>query len=126
MSLLGALGRLLGRITCGIRTGVAWVVRGVAGATHRVIVIIARARRLLANRWAEDYAFRRTVLAAQAAVIATLLPHPAVAAALAAVVADRPRMGHRPQFDDDEDDWPRRESRPWRDTSTGPLWNGYI
>ena len=125
MGLLRALGRLVFGTVSALRRGLVWVVRGIAGAGHRTVLIIVKASRILWQRWDEDLTFRRTLLASGAAIIATLLPHPAIAAALAAVVADRPRMGRRPLFDEDEDqDWPRRESHSWRDSSAGSLWTG--
>ena len=121
-----------------LRRAWAWVSRLVHRVAHlgtqaarlagtRTIAITRNARERLAERWQSDGSYRRTLIAALSAIAATLLPHPAIAAALAAVVADRPRMGRRPLFDEDEDqDWPRRESHSWRDSSAGSLWTGYL
>jgi hypothetical protein len=76
------------------------------------------ARQRLIQRWQDDSTYRRTLIAALSALAATLLPHPAAAAALGALVAERPtRTTHRrdPFLDDDEDAYPPRRAPldPW-------------
>jgi hypothetical protein len=78
------------------------------------------------TRVAADRTYRRTLSTAVAALVSTLLPHPAIAAAVAVWVADPPRPRLRPvppqsrygieDEDDDGDDPP-----PWRPRPT--LWD---
>jgi hypothetical protein len=97
-------------------------------AGTRTITFTRNARDRLAERWQSDSSYRRTLIAALSAIAATLLPHPAAAAALGALVAERPvRPSHRrdPFFeDDDEDDYPPRRAPldPWA-PSPRRLWD---
>ena len=117
----------------------AWIIRlthraaqvtahGLSSAGTRTITLARASRERLIGRWHTDSTYRRTLLAAISAIAATLLPHPATAAALGALVAERPvRPSHRrdPIFeDDDEDDYtPRRAPLdPWA-PSPRRLWD---
>jgi len=116
-----------------VRRAWAWVTRltrrvtrvGVQTARSagtRTISFVRNAVQRLAVRWHSDSAYRRTLLAALTAVTATLLPHPVAAAAVGALVAERPgRPAYRrdpflDEDDEDEDYAPRRATRsadPW-------------
>ena len=97
-------------------------------AGTRTITFTRNARDRLAERWQSDGSYRRTLIAALSAIAATLLPHPAAAAALGALVAERPvRPSHRRDLffeDDDEDDFPPRRAPldPWA-PSPRRLWD---
>jgi hypothetical protein len=118
-----------------LRRAWAWISRLV----HRVAQLGTQAARLagtrtttftrnakdrLAERWQCDGSYRRTLIAALSAIAATLLPHPAAAAALGALVAERPvRPSHRREpFS--EDDYPPRRTPldPWA-PSPRRLWD---
>ena len=122
-----------------LRRAWAWASRLVQRVAHlgvqaarlagaRTITFTRDARERLAERWRSDGAYRRTLIAALSAIAATLLPHPAAAAALGALAAERPaRPSHRrdPFFeDDDEDDYPPRRAPldPWA-PSPRRLWD---
>jgi hypothetical protein len=106
-------------ILAALRRAFAWVARVARRLTTRTTLTVRAARARLADRWHADSTYRRTIVAALSALSATLLPHPAAAAALGALVADHPSRTHhrsgRELFleDYDEDDYPpRRPSRP--------------
>ena len=106
-ALLQALRGLLRRIT-GVLRRVGHVVVAVTAAGVARIRDAARSagsRHL--DRWADDGTYRRTLAAALVAIGTTLLPHAAVAAALAALVAEVTTTGYRtsrPSWDDEDDD----------------------
>jgi hypothetical protein len=96
-------------------------------ARTRTITFTRNARQRLAERWQSDRSYRRTLIAALSAIAATLLPHPAAAAALGALVAERPvrpSHGRDPFLEDDEDDYPPRRAPldPWA-PSPRRLWD---
>ena len=122
-----------------LRRAWAWVSRVVHRVAHlgtqaarlagtRSITFARNTRDRLAQRWQSDGSYRRTLIAALSAVAATLLPHPAAAAVLGALVAERPvRPSHRRDpflEDDDEDDYPPRRAPldPWT-PSPRRLWD---
>lgn len=123
-----------------LRRALAWVRRVMHRVAHpcaeaariagtRTIAFTRNGRERLAERWQSDGSFRRTLIAALSAVAATVLPHPAAAAALGALVAERPvrPTRHREPFLDDEeedDDYVPRRSRldPWA-PSPRRLWD---
>lgn len=85
------------------------------------------------DRWADDTAYRRTLAAALVAIGSTLLPHAAVAAALAALVAEATDTTgfrtSRPTWDDEDDEtYPRWSNSHAGSTSRpgygrGRLWD---
>jgi hypothetical protein len=95
----------------------------------RTVTFVRTAIERLADRWHADSTYRRTLLAAIAAVTAVVVSHPVAAAALGALVAERPTRAayRRDPFideDDDEDYVSRRPSRPadpWA-SAPRPLW----
>ena len=99
-----------------------------ASTGTRTIAFTRTARERLTSRWHTDGTYRRTLIAALSAITATLLPHPAAAAALGALLAERPvRSTPRrdPFLDDfDEDDYPPRRAPldPWT-PSPRRLWD---
>lgn len=82
--------------------------RALGSVGRRVFLFLRHGVERVSDRWDEDGGFRRTLSAAITAITATAIPHPAVSAALGALLADRPR---RPtsfdRFDDEDDDYPR-------------------
>lgn len=113
----------IGRRVAHVGTAAAQVV---SSRTH-TFAINAHGR--LVSRWQTDGAYRRTVIAAISAITATLLPHPAAAAAIGALIAERPvRVATRrdpflDDYDEDEEYSPRRTPlAPW---TPGPrrLWD---
>jgi hypothetical protein len=98
-----------------------------ATATARTVEFARSSRSRLTARWHTDSSYRRTLIAAVAAITATLLPHPAVAAAIGALIAERPTRStarHDPFLDEfDEDDYPPRRAPadPW--ASPRRLWD---
>ena len=81
-----ALGLVVKRLAARVGT---WVARLASRAAARYASRLSR----LSQRWHADSVYRRTLVAAISAISATVLPHPAAAAAVGALLADRP---HRP------------------------------
>jgi len=94
---------------------------GLRAAGRRVFVFLQTGLHRVTHRWREDSLFRRTLTAAVTAITSTAIPHPAVSAAVGALLTERPhrsRTGYD-SFDEDEDDYPRRD---WP-TSPNRLWD---
>jgi hypothetical protein len=72
-------------------------------ASARTVAAAGAAKERLGRRWHSDTTYRRTLIAALTAITATLLPHPAAAAALGALLVERPTRpspGRDPFLDD--------------------------
>jgi len=127
-ALLRSLRRVWARISRLVHRVAHVSTQAVRLAGTRTITFTRNARDRLAERWQSDGSYRRTLIAALSAVAATLLPHPAAAAVLGALVAERPvRPSHRRDpflEDDDEDDYPPRRAPldPWT-PSPRRLWD---
>jgi hypothetical protein len=110
-------------------TGSVAQIARIAGT--RTVTFVRTAVERLTERWHTDSSYQRTLLAALAAITAVVVPHRAAAAALAALIADRPtRPAYRRDLflDDDgedEDYPPRRPTRPADPWTPGPrrLWD---
>lgn len=97
----------------------------------RTVTFVRTSAVQLVDRWHTDTAYRRTLLAALAAITAVVVPHPVAAAALGALVAERPaRPAYRRDLfldEDDEDEGypPRRPTRPADPWAPSPrqLWD---
>lgn len=104
--LVQALRGLLGRITGALRRLRLAVVGVAAAGVHRIRDVAHAMGTRHLDRWADDGTYRRTLAAALVAIGTTLLPHAAVAAALAALVAEVTTTGFRtsrPAWDDEDD-----------------------
>lgn len=80
----------------------------VSGLVQKCCCFLTELLKRHRDRWQHDLSYRRTLMTAGAAVVSTVLPHPAVSAAIAAVFADliTSRTPLRPptrQWDDDYD-----------------------
>lgn len=89
----------------------------ITGVGRRVYLFLHRSAERVADRWDDDGSFRRTVSAAITAVATTAIPHPAISAAIRALLTDR---GRRPtsvnRFEDDDNagpGWPPNPRRLW-------------
>ena len=119
--LLDVLKGLWRRIT-GVWHRIQGVVASTAsGGVHRISTAVTVAVKRHLAAWRHETTYRRTLAAALAAVFATLLPHPAIAAAMGAMIAERP--SRRPVWDDDEDDEPRWGHRQPAWSSRPRLWD---
>ena len=104
---------------------------GVHTLGTRTIVFLSAAAQRLRHRWQTDTTYRRTLIAALSAITATLLPHPAAAAALGALVAERPsrpserRNSFLDDYDEDDEYPPRKPPLdPWT-PSPRRLWDTF-
>ena len=95
-----------------------WVSRLAHRITTRVHHIAVATTSRLVQRWHSDSVYRRTLIAAASALSATVLPHPAAAAAVGALLADHAPIGHRRRveheysdWDEDDDSYLRRDPR---------------
>ena len=128
-ALLQALRGLLGRITGVLRRLRHVVVAVTAAGVHRIQGAARTMSTRHLDRWADDGTYRRTLAAALVAIGTTLLPHAAVAAALAALVAEvTATTGYRtsrPAWDDEDDGpYPRWSSSATASRSPrGRLWD---
>lgn len=96
----------------------------------RTVTFVVSARERITSRWHSDTTYRRTLVAALAAIAATVLPHPFAAAAIGALVAEpalRTNSSRRPSYledYDEDDDYPPRRPPvdPWA-PSPRRLWD---
>ena len=79
---------------------------------HRAYLVISTRH---VRRWAGDSNYRRTVLAAVTVLTATVLPHPALAAALSAAVGEwtPTRFERHVDFYDDDDQFDPHGRQLW-------------
>ena len=106
-----------------LRRAWRWLRHCVTRAGASAVHIVRGAGGRLVERWHSDTVYRRTLIAALSALTATLMPHPAAAAAIGALISDRAtRPTHRREpflddLEDDEDDYPaprpHRPTDPW-------------
>ena len=122
----------MNRLLILFRRAAAWTQRLVhrvtGGVHHLATATVAR----LTARWHADSVYRRTLIAAASALSATVLPHPAAAAAVGALLADHAsapsfsRGGYVDEYDE-YDDYRHHHREPRTPWSTGPtrLWEAF-
>lgn len=110
------------RLLHALRTFWTRLTTALARAGRRVYLFLLAGTERVRHRWGHDSSFRRTLSTAITAITATAIPHPALSAALGALLNERTT---RPAFtrfdpdDPDEDDdyptggWPPASRRLW-------------
>lgn len=111
-----------------------WVHQLTQRLTNGVQQLVSATVSRLSERWHTDSIYRRTLIAAASALSATVLPHPAAAAAVGALLAGQvstPPRSSRSFYgdeDDDFDEYPRHHQRfPRGEQTTGrrTLWETF-
>lgn len=88
----------LSPLLAGLARGLRWMRRVIARIHGSLIRSASTISVRLREQWQSDSGYRRTLIAALSAITATALPHPAIAAALGATLAQRSTRSLHPAF----------------------------
>ena len=88
---------------------------------RRVYLFLRGSLERISDRWDGDHGFRRTLTSAITAITTTAIPNVALAAGIAAFLAEQPARIRRPAFD--RFDYDEEDDEPWRPATPSRLWD---